>query len=184
MNEIIETPRLILKALDYTYASKLLEFVSNGRQDFERYETTKAPEFYTVKYQKLILDTEYKLMMQQKYARYYIFEKDNANKIIGTVSFGFFRPIPFSSCSLGYKLLRQYRGNGYMHEACSHAIPHIFEELGLHQIFAYIMPENVDSIRLIHKLGFQNEGLSKQGLCVQGVWQDHFVFKLINPACP
>lgn len=181
MRKIIETDRLILKALDGSKASMLLNFLVSGRDEFERYETKKDDNYYTIKYQKQVLSTEYNLMKEHKYVRYYVFLKEDTDDIIGTVSFGFFRPHPFSSCNIGYKFLKRQHGYGYAGEAVKAAIDEVFRELNFHQIYAYIMPENEPSIKLVEKQGFIYEGLSKKCLCVRGNWEDHYVYKLLNP---
>lgn len=181
MRRVIETDRLVLKALDGSSAAMLLNFIVTGRNEFEKYEMKKAVDFYTVKYQKQILSTEYGLMKEHKYARYYVFLKGDMDTIIGTVSFSSFRPLPFSSCNIGYKFLKRHHGYGYAGEAVAAAIDEVFNELKFHQIYAYIMPENEASIRLIEKQDFFYEGLSKKCLSVNGKWEDHYVYKRINP---
>jgi len=181
MENTIITDRLILRALDGECAKQLLTFVSDGREYFEKYESKKDHNYYTEKQQEHILSSEYSLMREGKYARYYVILKDEPFKIIGTVSFGFFRPFPFSSCNIGYKFLREYQGFGYAREAAGAAIKEVFRSMNFHQIYAYIMPENTPSIKMAEALGFQKEGVSKQCLCVRDVWEDHAVYKLINP---
>lgn len=181
MRQVIETDRLVLKALDGKYAAMLLNFIVTGRDEFEKYEMKKAVDYYTVRYQKQILATEYALMKEHKYARYYVFLKDDPDTIIGTVSFGAFRPLPYLSCNIGYKFLKRHHGYGYAGEAVAAAIEEIFRELKFHQIYAYIMPVNEPSIKLIEKQGFFYEGLSKKCLSVNGNWEDHYVYKRINP---
>ncbi|MBE5940650.1 MAG: GNAT family N-acetyltransferase [Lachnospiraceae bacterium] len=181
MRKVIETERLILKALDGNKAVMLLNFLIDGSEEFERYETQKDINYYTVKYQKQVLSTEYNLMKENKYVRYYVFLKGEPDIIIGTVSFGFFRQFPFASSNIGYKFLKRYQGNGYASEAIKAAIAEVFRELNHHQIYAYIMPENEASIKLIERLGFSYEGLSKKCLCVRGKWEDHYVYKLLSP---
>lgn len=181
MQNIIYTNRLILKVLDSSASSMLLDFVMEGKEDFEPFETLKDFRFYTKDFQKKLLNYEYSLICNNKYSRYYIFLKEAPHKIIGTVSFGFFTEFPFCSCNIGYKFLKEYHGHGYAKEACIYAINEIFQSLKFHQIFAYIMPSNTPSVNLALSLGFQNEGLFKKCLCIRGIWEDHYVYKLLNP---
>lgn len=69
-----------------------------------------------------------------------------------------------------------------MFEALQSALQFIFNEIKLHRIEANIIPRNTPSIRLIENLGFMNEGLSKQYLKINGVWEDHYRFAKLNPA--
>ncbi|MDH3196054.1 MAG: GNAT family N-acetyltransferase, partial [Hyphomicrobiales bacterium] len=38
---------------------------------------------------------------------------------------------------------------------------------------------NAASMRLLEKLGFQKEGLARGLVCINGRWQDHFVYALL-----
>jgi ribosomal-protein-alanine N-acetyltransferase len=71
--------------------------------------------------------------------------------------------------------------HGYITEALRRAIRFAFEDLQLHRIEANIMPKNVRSIRVVEKLGFVNEGLSRKYLKIAGVWEDHVHYVLLNP---
>ncbi len=176
----IKTKRLILKTLDESHADMLLDFVKSGRDVFEKYESKKDKLFYTKSYQKNILKTEYDLIKQGTFARFYVFTHNNPDKIIGTVSFGFHRPLPYASFNIGYKFDPNFWGLGFAREAISAAILEIFTSTDTHQIYAYIMPENIRSIKLIEALGFNWEGLSTKCLLVNGSWEDHHVYKLLK----
>ena len=56
----------------------------------------------------------------------------------------------------------------------------MFEEIKIHRIEANIMPINIVSIKVIEKLGFENEGLAKKYLKVNGIWEDHFHYVKLN----
>lgn len=56
----------------------------------------------------------------------------------------------------------------------------VFEELKLHRIEAPIMPRNETSINVVSKLGFTNEGIAKKLIKVNGIWEDHIRWALIN----
>ncbi|MBW5446222.1 ribosomal-protein-S5-alanine acetyltransferase [Cohnella sp. CFH 77786] len=49
-------------------------------------------------------------------------------------------------------------------------------------IEANIMPRYRASLRVVEKLGFQNEGLAKKYLKINGIWEDHIHMVLINEA--
>lgn len=55
-----------------------------------------------------------------------------------------------------------------------------FRELGLRRIGANVMPRNRRSLRVLEKNGFENEGLSKYYLRINGVWEDHVHMVKIN----
>jgi [ribosomal protein S5]-alanine N-acetyltransferase len=81
---------------------------------------------------------------------------------------------------LGYKLDKDEINKGYITEALQKGIEIIFNEYQLHRIEAPIMPRNEASIRVVKKLGFENEGIAKKLLKVNGKWEDHMRWVLLN----
>ena len=59
-------------------------------------------------------------------------------------------------------------------------LPFIFSELNLHRIEAACIPTNKASVRVLEKCGFVREGLARRYLCINGIWQDHLLFGLLN----
>lgn len=86
----------------------------------------------------------------------------------------------FQACYLGYNLDRRAEGRGYMSEALTLAIGHLFAVQGLHRIQANVMPNNARSIALLQRLGFSREGFAKDYLYLAGAWQDHVLYSLVN----
>jgi [ribosomal protein S5]-alanine N-acetyltransferase len=43
------------------------------------------------------------------------------------------------------------------------------------------MPYNAGSIKVLEKAGFHQEGLNKSNVRIDGKWQDHLHFAIINP---
>ncbi|MED2962046.1 GNAT family protein, partial [Bacillus thuringiensis] len=86
----------------------------------------------------------------------------------------------YQSCVLGYKLDKAELNKGYTTEALRKAIQVAFEEFQLHRIEAPIMPRNLASIQVVTKIGFQYEGVSRKMLMVNGVWEDHMRWVLLN----
>ena len=41
-------------------------------------------------------------------------------------------------------------------------------------------PTNTASIRLLESTGFAREGLARQYLCINGIWQDHLLYGLVT----
>ncbi len=81
---------------------------------------------------------------------------------------------------IGYDLLPEYWGQGYMSEALAEAIKFAFGEMKIHRIAAHIYPENARSIHLVEKLGFKKEGLLKDYYMFRGKYYDHLMYALIK----
>src|SRR5207245_11020414 len=87
--------------------------------------------------------------------------------------------------SLGYWIGAPYARQGHMTAAVRTLIPFAFGTLKLHRVEAACIPANVASIRLLEKTGFQREGFAQQYLCIDGAWQDHFLYaRLEQDALP
>jgi ribosomal-protein-alanine N-acetyltransferase len=86
----------------------------------------------------------------------------------------------FKSGYLGYKLDQSAVGRGLMREALAAVIRHLFETAGLHRVEANIMPRNQRSLQVVKSLGFVNEGLARDYLQINGVWEDHLHMVLLS----
>lgn len=175
-----ETPRLFLRVLQKDSANMVLDFLTEGASVFEISEPPKHEEFYTQSYQRLVLEYEQNMLKEKSSLRFWIFEKPNDKKPIGTVVFSYVKNAPFYSCMIGYKLLPNYWGNGYAQEALTRAISIAIPFFKLHRIEAYVLPDNQPSIRLLEKLFFEKEGTMKKSFFVQNEWKDHELYSLIN----
>lgn len=176
-----ETTRLLIKQLHKESADLVLRFYEENKSAFESWEPKRANLFYTLPYQKASLSAEYHQMLEGKLIRYWIFLKDHPEEIIGSFCFQNFLRGPYQSCSIGYKLSEKYQHRGYALESIEKGLELLFEELPIHRVEAYIMPNNQPSIHLIEKLNFIFEGISYSYANVNGTWSDHLRYSYINP---
>lgn len=65
-------------------------------------------------------------------------------------------------------------------EALGLLIQYAFQHLNLHQLYANIGTENVASIALFTKFGFESIGIKKDWNLVNGIYKDEAIFQLIN----
>jgi ribosomal-protein-alanine N-acetyltransferase len=56
--------------------------------------------------------------------------------------------------------------------------------LQLHRVEAACIPDNIRSIRVLEKAGFQREGLLRSYLRINGAWQDHYLYARISDDVP
>ena len=172
----VDTNRLKLKVLGPEAAPLILDFYQRNRDIFEKYEPVISDDFYTLDHQKKVITFEHQNIMKLIMVRYWIFEKGNPNRIIGTVSYrNIVRPI-YESCTIGYKMDRDFINKGYCSEAISATIPVIAGDLGIHRFEALILPDNKPSIHMIQKLGFQYEGLLRDKIIINGKRLDHCMY--------
>lgn len=83
-------------------------------------------------------------------------------------------------CALGYWVGERFARQGYMYSAVRALIPFIFATLGMHRIEAACLPSNEPSQNLLQKTGFRREGVAKGYLHINGEWQDHVLFALLE----
>lgn len=84
------------------------------------------------------------------------------------------------SCTLGYWIGAKYARQGYMTASVRAVVPFVFDSLELHRLEAACLPTNAASIKLLEKTGFQREGLARRYLRINGVWQDHLLYALLD----
>lgn len=177
-----ETERLLLKVLSPDALREVMEFQWRNRELFEKYEPTLPENFYTAEHQQALLKCEFQLALKMETIRFYVFLKSDPSQIIGTVCLHDIRRFAYSYCEIGYKFDMAYQHMGYAREAVAMVLSVAFQTLGLHRVFARVMPENTPSIRLLESLHFTEEGVERECIQIQGVWQDHIRFALLNPA--
>lgn len=101
------------------------------------------------------------------------------NKVIGDISvkyWGFENKIN----ALGFAIDPAYQNNGYAFEAVSSLITYIFLELNRNRIQATVDPKNKKSIKLLERLGFEREGIIKEVVYSNGIWEDEYLYALIK----
>ena len=179
-NRIYTTERLILKVLDQSSAQSVLDYYLRNRSFLEEWEPVRSEEFYTLAYHEVQLEKDQTLMESKSGLRLWMFKKNEENKIIGSIGFNNIVWGAFLSCHLGYKLDKDEINRGYMTEAIKKGINIVFDDYGLHRIEANIIPRNKQSRRAVEKLGFYNEGLACKYLKINGIWEDHIHFVLLN----
>lgn len=179
MKFVVNTERLTLKILGSESAAIILDFYARNKDIFEKYEPVIGDDFYSLNHQKKILEFEHKNILKMSMIRYWIFEKDNPNKVVGTVSYrNIVRPI-YESCTIGYKMDRDFMNKGYCSEAIKATLPIISDELGIHRFEALILPDNNPSIHMVEKLGFKFEGVLRDKIIIGGERLDHCMYSYL-----
>jgi [ribosomal protein S5]-alanine N-acetyltransferase len=105
-------------------------------------------------------------------------ESDGA--LLGGVTLANVRRGIVQAGTIGYWIGAPHAGRGYMTAALRVLLPSLFGELNLHRIDAACIPTNIASVRVLENCGFVREGRARRYLCINGVWQDHFLYGLLN----
>lgn len=180
MNLEYDFDDISLRILDKQYADMVLSFCSKNKEIFEQYEIDKPYNFYTLEFQKKLLEAEFEGFLHGNYVRFYLFDKDHADRIIGTISFSDMKRNAFFSCQIGYKIDSDYVNHGYGLKMLTNSIKLMQAEYHMHRIGAYILPSNLPSIKLVEKIGFEFEGIAKSYVLMNGTWTDHLCYAYIS----
>ena len=173
------TERLILKSPHEISAAELCRYYRANRDYAKEYEPVRKDTYYTEEYQSEALDTMCQEWVAQRSYRFFICLFD---QVIGTIALTNIVMGPFQSCFLGYGLDGKYTNQGYMTEALQRIIEFAFEKVNLHRIEGNVMPKNLASRAVLEKCNFTCEGISKKYLKINGVWEDHIHYVLLNHA--
>jgi diamine N-acetyltransferase len=103
---------------------------------------------------------------------------ENGIKTIGSIDLFEFEPA-HQRAGVGILILEGFRGKGYASESLELLINYAFETLQLHQLFANISVDNIESIRLFESKGFRFIGVKKEWNRIRNNWQDESMFQLI-----
>jgi ribosomal-protein-alanine N-acetyltransferase len=79
----------------------------------------------------------------------------------------------FQTGTIGYWIDERYAGHGLVAEGVVVVFEFAFERLWLHRLEINIVPRNVNSRRVMDKLGIRIEGVAVRMLEINGAWEDH-----------
>ncbi|MFP3942495.1 MAG: GNAT family N-acetyltransferase [Alphaproteobacteria bacterium] len=84
------------------------------------------------------------------------------------------------AASLGYWVGEPFKNQGVMTRAVRALLPFAFDHLKLHRVEAACLPANEPSRRLLRRCGFTEEGYARAYLRINGAWQDHVLFAILQ----
>lgn len=169
----IQGNKISIRVLNSDDARDLLEYYTRNKDFLSKFEPHRDEEFYTVEVQKQSLIENYKEFIKGEGAHFGIYK---AEKMIGRIRIYNIVHGVFKSAFIGYSMDEQYQGNGYMKEAVSLVVTYAYEELGLHRIEATTLVDNEKSQRVLKACGFNELGICKEYLHINGKWRDHVIF--------
>ncbi|MBJ7264333.1 MAG: GNAT family N-acetyltransferase [Burkholderiaceae bacterium] len=172
------TDRLVLSRSSIRDAADLLTYRIENRVHLRPWEPRRSDDFYTVKSFQSRLGSMDEQMSAGR-AIHWLIRRPVSPAIVGECNFTQFVGEPFQACYLGFSLSASEQGQGLMAEALSAAIACIFDNK-MHRIMANYRHENRRSAKLLHRLGFEVEGIARAYLKIDGKWADHILTAKIN----
>jgi [ribosomal protein S5]-alanine N-acetyltransferase len=129
-------------------------------------------------YRRRLRQYQRELRDDQGYA-FLIFRQADGT-LLGGLSVSNVRRGVAQAASIGYWIGAPHVGRGHMTDAVQACLPFAFATLGLHRLEAACLPHNLPSQRVLEKAGFKREGMARRYLRINGVWQDHDLFALLQ----
>lgn len=180
MSRELQTKRLLLKELTAKDAGLFMDFLLRNKEFFRPWSPEYDKDYENPEYHSKRLERSAAGSIDGSHYKFGVFYIDKPEKIIGSVSLSNIITGPFRSCFIGYRIDKNENGKGIASEAITSVVKFAFEELNLHRIEANIMPRNKPSIRAAEKCGFVYEGSSQKYLQINGVWEDHLHYVILN----
>ena len=109
-----------------------------------------------------------------------VFRKDDG-ALTGGITLSNIRRGVAQMGTVGYWCGASYTRQGLTLAAVRTLSTFAFRSLALHRLEAACIPQNAPSRRLLGQAGFQEEGLARAYLKINGEWRDHVLFGLVSP---
>lgn|SRR5450631_1123845 len=100
--------------------------------------------------------------------------------LMGGLTLGQVKRGVVQAATLGYWIGEAHARQGLMSAAVRAVTGYAFATLRLHRIEASCLPHNVASTKLLERTGFTREGYARAYLRIDGVWQDHLLYGLLE----
>ncbi|WP_047986434.1 GNAT family N-acetyltransferase [Ornithinibacillus californiensis] len=171
----LETDRLLLRNANH----EDVDFIYRHFSDEKVCEFLYDEELFTSRNDAIELVKWYENPEKTGYNRWVLVKKDENREQIGTCGFHLWDKSN-NIAEIGYDLWYEYWGKGYMKEALISAIESGFNHMKLNRINAYVALDNINSIKLLEKLGFKNEGVYRDKHLYKGKYYDHYSFSLLK----
>jgi len=170
----IETTRLILRPITLDDKNELFDYRSDPETN--KYQgwipkTIGDVDIFIGKISKNINEPH-------TWFQFVIIEKET-QKIVGDLGIHFFDS-ENKQVEIGCTLNKAFQNKGYATEAIKSIIDYSFKELNKHRIITSIDPDNINSIRLVERIGFRKEAHFVESLFINGKWVDDLIYALIE----
>jgi diamine N-acetyltransferase len=150
-------------------------FSTENDESFWEVSSTQIP------FSKYILQKYIENAHQDIYeAKQYRFVICNTNNTpVGMIDLFDFNP-QHQRVGIGILITPAYQTKGYAHEALEMIIDYAFTYLNVHQIYANITSDNLNSISLFEKFQFKKVGIKKDWMYANSTFKDEILYQLIK----
>lgn len=176
-----ESENLIYRILGRDSADATLDFYTKNRASFEPFDPVHSEKFYSIEYQKSLLQLEQQQFLRGTGARFWVYQKNQPDIICGCVSFSNIIRGCYAKTDIGYRVAITNQCQGIATKAVSFCTNLMFTEGRIHRIEAYIHKDNLASIAVAKKCGFIYEGTAISYAKLANGWADLERYILLAP---
>lgn len=156
-----------------------LDFLYLLENDEELWEVSNTTTPYSKFVLKKYLENAYRDIYEIKQLRLVICD-NHTEAVLGFVDLFDFDP-KHQKVGIGVVIfLEKDRSKGFAMEALRMVCNYAFTHLNMHQIYANITEDNLESHRLFQKLGFEETGVKKDWIFSGGIYKKEHLYQLIN----
>lgn len=175
----IECDLCFLRTFVESDARDLTNLLRNNKYFWSRFEPLHHEDFYSEEAQyKKILESQHLLKLNKEYS-FGIYTKGR-ERLIGHISLYAIKRLPYNSAFIGYSIDEQFTRKGIATDAVKHIVRFAFDVVKLHRVEAYVSPKNEGSIKVLENANFKREGLLREVLYINGTWEDHYIYSILQ----
>lgn len=164
---LLQTRHLRLTLPGPAAAEGLLRYMRENREHLEPWVTRPGPGGDSVEYWRSELVHDLSEFQAGQSVRLVMLDADD--QVVGVCNF---TQIQGAKCFIGCSIDRGLQGRGVMHETLLAALRYMVNERGITRFEASSFPENERSLKLIKRLRFRIEGVSRDAVYFNGAWRD------------
>tara|TARA_B110000967_G_scaffold209954_1_gene268911 strand:+ start:9955 stop:10476 length:522 start_codon:yes stop_codon:yes gene_type:complete len=155
-----------------------LEFLYQMENDESFWEISHTQKPFSRYMLKQYLESAHLDIYETKQLRF-IIEETATKKQVGMIDLFDYNP-QHKRAGVGILIHPDFQKKGFASEALSLLINYSFSQLQLHQLYANITSDNMQSISLFKKHNFFKVGLKKDWILSKGKFKDEVLFQLIK----
>ena len=155
-------------------AAALLQFELEQRAYFERWVNARDPKFYSEQGVRDAIAAAEAAWANDQAFQYLILDDE---RIVGRVNLTAVKRRHFNCADLGYRVGEHDGGRGVASQAVALCLAEAFGAHGLWRVEAVARPENLASVRVLERNGFQHFGHSRRSFELHGRWFDRLHFE-------
>lgn len=156
-----------------------IDFLYQLENDTDNWELSGTQTPYSKAVLEFYLENAHRDVYEVKQLRLCIC--DESDKVIGLIDLFDFDP-KNKKAGLGIVISKERnRNKGYGSEAITIFYEYAFSTLNLHQIYVNILEENIKSINVFEKLGFQKAGIKKDWILSGNTFKNELLYQKFKP---